>query len=148
MEHTFVGTDYVWAVRRKRLRVDVLYDYGVDVEIIYWADSVRCGVDQLRGRVRTVIRNCHHAALIESQALGSQPEVYGLGIGSLKVFYTVETHAVVVRGFAPNLPHDQVEEEIAGGFYGDSKWNLPVDANQLGVEDARSGDGETQFKED
>jgi hypothetical protein len=69
-----------------------------------------------------MIRTCHQAALFDFKAIGKHPDVYELGLGSLRVYYTVEPHAIVVRGYSPNLPDHQLDEIFAGGIYTECDW--------------------------
>jgi hypothetical protein len=116
------GTNYKWTRRSSPLTLRVIYHHGLTDEIHDWSAMVGWSTALLRLKTEAAIRDCHHAALIQSRAVGRHPDVYGLGLGPLIVCYTVEPEAVVVRGYAPNLPVDQVEEEIAGHYFCEFSW--------------------------
>ena len=127
MKQTFTGTDYVWAHRAKRHRLPINYNYGVQrQELDYWATASGRSVSQLHRATERVLRRCHDAAVLRSAAIQNYPEVYQLGVGVLVVYYTVERETIVVRGYSPNQPPDQTEEEISGGYYCDISWERPT----------------------
>jgi hypothetical protein len=107
--------DYVWAVRRRHIAHPIVYELGGgDHE--FWADAVGCTPIELRDATESLIRTCHHAAILESKAVAPFPEVYRLGLGCLVVFYTVEREAIVVRGYGENIPRHQCDETMSGGY--------------------------------
>lgn len=120
----FKGTDYRWRRRPRGLKLPITYYPGMlQYDIGFWAGRVGWSPSRLQRATESVIRKCHHAAVLESRAVHLRPEVYELGIGPLIVMYTVEPEAVVVRGYAPNLPRHDVEEEISGGYSGEVTWS-------------------------
>lgn len=117
--------DYTWATRTTPLTLPVTYFPGLETDIECWAEEIGWHTDTLRQAAESVVRNSHHAATITCKAIGSAPEVYQLGIESLLVFYTVEPLAIVVRGFALNLPDYQTPDNLAGRYFCDSDWGVP-----------------------
>lgn len=136
-QNAFIGSDYVWAIRPGRVRLPLIIDRGLERDIDYWASAISCDCEELIEATASVIRKCHHAAVVESMSIGNHPEVYQLGIATLVVMYTIENDKIVVRGYAPNLPRDQVDEEIAGGYYCDVAWGLPVDITPLDADSTK-----------
>jgi hypothetical protein len=111
---------YDWAPLCLPAELSAIYHPGV--EINYWAGFYGSSPCQLRRDTESMIRTCHQAALFDFKATGKHPDVYELGLSSLRVYYTVEPHAIVVRGYSPNLADHQLEETFAGGIYADFDW--------------------------
>lgn len=96
---------------------NIVYSPGLDGYLDHWAAQLGCDVDTLRLNTVSVIRNCHHAAVVAWEKDECHPyTVYSLGLGKLQVFYSGEEHGMVVRGYSVNLPREQTTEE-EGGFW-------------------------------
>jgi hypothetical protein len=111
---------YDWTPLCLPAELPAIYHPGVEID--YWAGFYGSSPGQLRSDTQSIIRACHRAALFDFKASGKQPDVYELGLGSLRVYYTVESHAIVVRGYSPNLPPHQLDEAFAGGIYTEFDW--------------------------
>ena len=104
----------------------VLYHVAVDQELDYWASTAGIDVAELKAATENAVRRCHFAAVFAWRAEGYRPNVYELGIGDLKFFYTVEAGSVMIRGYAPNVPVEQLPENEEGRFYCDASWTRSV----------------------
>ena len=123
-KRTFARADYTWESRTTPLHIPVVFDCNV-MSFDYSAESLGIDTEELRKATVSLIRTSHYAATIEERAYELHPEVYQLGLGPLRVFYTVEPTQVVVRGYSPNLPRYQTPEKLGGGFACDYEWGVP-----------------------
>ncbi|WP_442483362.1 hypothetical protein [Aeoliella sp. SH292] len=97
------------------------YHDGVLAELCFWTDTSGLNADELKALTESTIRSCHQAAIVEELPYGRQPLIYSLGIGLIKVYYSVEEH-VVVRGYCENLPTQHLHEDSLGGIYSTGTW--------------------------
>lgn len=125
MKRTCTEADYTWALRPRRLKLPFKYVmwHDSDEAIGFWATTIGVTPARLKRATEALIRNSHHAAVLQSKAIGRQPEIYLLGLGSLQVIYTVESDAVVVRGYSANWPDWQTTEDMEGGYNTDARWS-------------------------
>lgn len=85
---------------------------------------------RLRAASEKAIRTRHHRARIEHEshrANGLQPNVYNLRLGVLRrvrVYYTVERAAVVIRGYGWHVANP-LDDWDGGGFFCDNAWLFP-----------------------
>ena len=79
-----------------------------------WADA--CGSDtrSLKDKTEAAIRTRHNEATPYHE---SSPDVVTLWLDSVQVFYSVEHHRVVVRGYGWEIDGEAVDDYDGGGFY-------------------------------
>ena len=54
------------------------------------------------------------------QARGRQPDVWELDFGKARIIYTVEPHAIVIRGYL----WEPLDDYDGGGYFHDSAWHV------------------------
>lgn len=112
---------------------------GPDTAITYLFEDLhllvaKCGWQpaHLRRAAEAAIRERHHrnAEVVEdSHASGRGPAVYRLDLGSVGVFYTVESKGVVVRGYGYEVCGETLDDFHGGGFYlCDCESDVSIDA--------------------
>ena len=90
-----------------------------------WASA--CGRTSrfLRQATEHVIRSRHQEAIVEHEshkARGNQPDVFTLPLGPVVVFYSVESSAVLIRGYGWKPEEEPVDDFDGGGFYAEASW--------------------------
>lgn len=99
----------------------IAYHPGVVNNFWIWTEAARCSPDELKALTESSIRTCHQAALIEELPHEQVPLVYALGLGQIRVYYSIENE-IVIRGYSENIPRHYLDEESAGGFYSNGSW--------------------------
>jgi hypothetical protein len=107
----------------------ITYDKGFDDTFDGWAAECGWEPKSLRRASEKAIRTRHHEATHRheaNKARGRQPDIWHLSLGTVWVIYTVEPHAVVVRGYAWDLDRKPLDAFDGGGHYCDFEWSLPL----------------------
>lgn len=107
----------------------------LDRDIGKWAQHCDWEPRDLMEVSELAIRRCHSVATIgheSERARGRQPNIFRLYIdgGTTQVVYSVEDHAVVIRGYAWRNAHDP-PGVWNGGFYDDVEWSHPIGELEL-----------------
>ena len=100
-----------------------------------WAADCGQKPQTLRKMTECAIRTRHQEARIDhisERANGRQPDVYCLDLNRIQVYYTIELHAVVVRGYAWELNYEPRDDFEGGGFICDAAWHLPPKIEPIG----------------
>ena len=109
----------------------ITYDITVNGEFDGWATWCGTTPSRLRKATEQSLRTRQHEAFIEHEshkARGRQPNIYTLDLGLtpwVEVFYTIEPHAIVVRGYAWEISGEPLDDRGCGYFYSDNEWHLP-----------------------
>lgn len=108
-------------------RLPITIHYMLDSQYDCWAKDCKQSPQQLRQMSEEAIRTRHHEAKIEDghEADGRQPDILTLQLGTIEMFYTIETHAVVIRGYGWELDREPLDDFDGGGFFCDNHWHLP-----------------------
>lgn len=96
-----------------------------------WARTMGLMPALLRKVSELAIRRSHHEAFIEDEsreARGRQPDIFTLWIDPFKLYYTIEPHAVVIRGYGWDIKGEPLDDFDGGGLYCEYEWSLPPDA--------------------
>lgn len=107
----------------------------LDRDIGEWARKCEWEPPDLMEESELAIRRRHNEATTgyeSEQARGRQPSIFRLYIddGTTQVVYSVEDHAVVIRGYAWRNAHDP-PGVWDGGFYADAEWSHPIGELEL-----------------
>ena len=87
-----------------------------------WAAACNWHPRLLRKATEKAIRTRHQEATIKHEshrAKGRQPDIWTLSLGSVEVIYTVQPHAVVIRGYGWDLHREPLDDFDGGGHYPD-----------------------------
>jgi hypothetical protein len=90
-----------------------------------WASACGWEPDALRLATTSAIRRRHRDAIIEheaNRARGRQPDVWTLDLGGVRVIYTVEPKAVMVRGYTWDVTETSAPDD-GGGHYTECDWH-------------------------
>lgn len=117
-------TNHRPAIRQK----PVAYHPCLDDTFDCWA--AECGYEplELRRVTEHAVRTRHREALITDETRkprGRQPAVWELDLGRVRVIYTVERHAVVIRGYCWDIPSPPRDDFDGGGYFPEFDWHLP-----------------------
>ncbi len=104
----------------------VEYYFGLE-DLQNWANRCDCSREELINATEQSLRFRRHEAVVEPRNRRDQyqPDVFTLllGVGNgVAVFYTIESHAVVVRGFGWEIVGAPLDDHDGGFFYLDNKW--------------------------
>lgn len=105
---------------------NITYQHALVEELGIFAEQFGYSVDELRELSETAIRTRWHEAYIEHvayRANGRQPDVWTLRLGPNYVYFTVELHAVVIRGYGYDIDHEPLDDRDGGYFYCDNAWH-------------------------
>jgi hypothetical protein len=117
------------ATRCGRIHKPIVYDVALDRSFDGWAEECHWQPDELRRASEQAIRTRHDEAEIPDEsyaARGRQPDIWHLSLGNVTVIYTIETHAVVIRGYCWDLDREPLDDFDGGGHYCDYEWTLPA----------------------
>lgn len=111
--------------RRGRTLRPIIYKTSLDRMFDGWAEDCGWQQDKLRTASEQAIRTRHHEAEIIDESYGARgklPDIWELSLGNVNVVYTVEPHAVVIRGY-----HWEPDPETGhgGGYYCETAWHMP-----------------------
>lgn len=111
------------ATRYGRGQKPIVYHIALGRSFDGWAEGCGMQADELRTASEQAILTRHHEAEITHEshrARGKQPDIWELSLGNVNVVYSIEPHAVVIRGYCwePDPATDD-----GGGFYHDLDWH-------------------------
>jgi hypothetical protein len=92
-----------------------------------WASACGYDPDALKRASEHAVCTRHHEAVIERESdtrRKNQPAVFRLSLGAIRVYYTVERLAVVIRGYGWEIDGEPLDDFDGGGFYADASWSL------------------------
>jgi len=101
----------------------ILYHPGVEETIDCLAAESGYGVTKLRLLSEQAIQFRHDQATKLYEARGRQPDIWELDLGKVSVVYTVEVHAVVIRGYHWNIPGEPLDDFDGGGYFCEHHWH-------------------------
>ena len=112
---------------------DIDYHHGFDGNFNWWAESCKWTPSyDLHRATTSAVRTRHHLAQIlpkPDDASERYPDVIRLPLGDangVHVIYTVESEAIVIRGYKWTEPGEPGEKDCEyGGFFGEIDWTLP-----------------------
>lgn len=111
-------------------RLPIVYYTALDREIDIDAEERGWEPSELRKASEMAVRTRHHEAEITHEshkACGRQPDIWELSLGNISVAYTIEPHAVVIRGYVWEFDPESLDEhEEAGRIYWEYEWTLPA----------------------
>lgn len=129
--------EYFEISRRKDLerasRLPIRYHEFIEPLANWFAEQQECSIRDLRDRCERAIRDCPTTAYVrrdEDRGFGPQPNVFALELDSSRDFwayFTVEEHAVVIRGFGRESPPEPHDEWAFGWYFCETEWNWPDD---------------------
>ncbi len=103
----------------------LVYDSVLEQDLPAFAMEIGHSLKSLRNATKTAIHNRIDDAYIEHESdrgRGSHPDILTLDIGKARVHFTIEAHAVVVRGYSYDIDHEPLDERDGGFFYVDDAW--------------------------
>ncbi len=113
--------------RSRGVRKRITYHSAVERIFDGLADDCGWKTRLLRQAGERAIRTRHHEAKLNHEAdrgRNRRPDVYFLSLDAkTHVFYSIELHAVVIRGYAWELDHEPRDDFEGGGYYGDNDWH-------------------------
>jgi len=105
-----------------KFTLPITHDKFHDHEFDAFASECGSNPNVLREATETAIRTRHHEARIDDpshRANGRQPGILTLSLGlprSVQVVYTVEPHAVVIRGYSWDIVGEPRDDKDGGYF--------------------------------
>ena len=108
--------------------IRVIYDYKLATKLEHWARFCSFKPDSLRKASKKAVRTNHHKAFFiheSHEAHGNQPNIYTQTLRkrpSVYIHYTIEPHAIVIRGYAWRIVDEQLGAFIGGAIYGELHW--------------------------
>ncbi len=100
--------------RRDFTYIAITYHPSLVDSFDVWALACSSDTHSLKHETESAIRTRHNEATIHHD---SSPDVLTLSLGSVQVFYSVELHRVVVRGYGWEIDGEAVDDYDGGGFY-------------------------------
>lgn len=116
---------------RNLAHMPITYHRALDEDFNVWASSCGWTLGSLREASEQAIRTRHDEAVIKHkshEAQGRQPDIWTLcldSMRSLEMYYTVEQHNVVIRGYGWEITGEPLDDFDGGGFYHDIRWVIP-----------------------
>ena len=101
----------------------IVYHPGVSESFDGWAAGCGFHPETLRRTTEFGIRNRHHEAIPEDARYKHRPDsvdIFRLSLGTVDVYYSVESHGIVVRGYGWEIRHEPLDDRDGGGYYSDS----------------------------
>lgn len=114
------------ALSLRTVEFPIQYCFSLD-DLEGWAESCRCSRDELVNATELGLRFRRHNAFVAPRNRRSQyqPDVFTLSLGvgqSATVFYTIESHAIVVRGFGWEIVGEPLDDSDGGSYHCDYEW--------------------------
>lgn len=103
----------------------IAYFFGLEEELPALAAEIGISPERLRALTETAVRTRRDAAYFSHEshrATGRQPDIFTLDLGPAVMFFTVESHAVVIRGYGYEIDREPLDDRDGGYFYCDADW--------------------------
>ncbi|MCC6970557.1 MAG: hypothetical protein IT434_10080 [Phycisphaerales bacterium] len=107
---------------RPAAKLPIIYHTGLEDSFDQWALAMKLAPNFLRQATEAAIRARSHQAVIEHEsdrACGLQPDILTLRTLRFVIHYTIETAAIVVRGYS----YRTADSGDGGGTFHDHEWH-------------------------
>jgi hypothetical protein len=109
-------------------RLPIAFHPVLNAKLKGWAKNCGYKTSFLRAATPKAIRSRHSESRLKrkwQKATGDQPDIHRLNLDAeqrMFIYYTIESSAVVIRGYGFRFEWDTGDDTEEGGLFPDSKW--------------------------
>lgn len=89
-----------------------------------WAESCGYKPRALWRATRRAVLTRHAEAVIWNSERVGEPPVFQLSLGRASVFYTIESHGIVIRGYGWEIDGEPLDDFDGGGYFVEHDWEV------------------------